>query len=74
MTCTSTRDDEPCIRTTEHGPQDQHRSASGRRWYYGDDMQRGMPKRHINDNTPLVMLLDMPANWNYSEAPEPYDP
>lgn len=57
MTCSSTRDDEPCVRTTPHGLSEQHRSSSGRRWYYGDDMQRGMPKRYIHDHTPLMELV-----------------
>lgn len=55
--CNSTRDGEPCVRMTPHGPREQHRSASGRRWYYGDDMQRGMPKRYIYDRTPLMVLV-----------------
>jgi hypothetical protein len=57
LICPSVRDDEPCARTTPHGESDQHRSASGRRWYYGDDMQPGMPRRYIHDNTPLLELI-----------------
>lgn len=57
MTCASTRDGAPCVRVTPHGPQDQHRSAAGRRWYYGDDMQRGMPLRFVQDRTPLITLV-----------------
>jgi hypothetical protein len=36
---------------------DQHRAADSRRWYYGDEMQRGMPKRYIYDRTPLLKLV-----------------
>lgn len=55
--CPSTRDGEPCARTTLHRESEQHRGASGRRWYYGDDMQRGMPRRYLHDHTPLVDLI-----------------
>jgi hypothetical protein len=56
--CESTRDDEPCIRQTPHRESDQHRGASGRRWYYGDHEQRGMPRRYILDHTPLIDLIE----------------
>jgi hypothetical protein len=39
------------------GEFDQHRNSAGKRWYYGDHMQRGMPKRYIYDNTPLIQLV-----------------
>lgn len=55
--CTSTRDNEPCVRTTPHSESEQHRGASGRHWYYGDDMQPGMPRRYIHDHTPLMVLV-----------------
>lgn len=64
--CTSTRDGEPCVRTTLHREQEQHRAASGRRWYYGDDMQRGMPKRYIHDRTPLMELLANEGGLNHA--------
>lgn len=55
--CRSERDGEVCVRSTPHAEFDQHRGASGRRWYFGDDMQRGMPRRYIYDHTPLVVLV-----------------
>jgi hypothetical protein len=58
MICASTRDDKPCVRVTPHADHEQHRDTDGRRWYYGDDMQRGMPRRYIYDNTPLVDLVN----------------
>lgn len=57
MICESTRDGEVCIRTTSHKEWEQHRGVSGRRWYYDDAMQRGMPRRFIYDNTPLLILI-----------------
>lgn len=41
IACDSTRDGEPCVRTTPHDRHSgQHRSASGRRWYYSDGEPR----------------------------------
>lgn len=57
VTCRSERAGKPCVRREPHGPADQHRDADGRRWYYGDDMQRGMPRRYIADHVPLVELI-----------------
>lgn len=57
FSCSSTRDGEPCIRETPHRETDQHRGTSERRWYYGDDMQRGMPRRYIYDHLPVIDLI-----------------
>lgn len=37
-------------------------NTEGKCYYYGDDMQPGMPKRYIDDHTPLIQLIYQDLN------------